>query len=166
MALKPRELAETSSPVAVEWYCNLLYLDRRKCLLFTHPPTLFSVLVACVRKADLERFGETFRRHLADALAAEGLDPTTCLPALATEPDSFSKAIDRSTLGSMRDHQIGLKWYIELDGGWDKADAVALTKRLNETPMGMRGRKHLAYPREVVRLWLKSAGVPGVPDSP
>ena len=112
MALTSRDLAAgEASPVAVEWYCNLLHLDRRKCLLFTHPQTLFSFVVACIRKADLERFGETFRRHLASALATEGLDPATCLPPLATEPDSFSKATDRSTLGSMNDHQMSVKWY-------------------------------------------------------
>jgi hypothetical protein len=28
-----------------EWYANLLWLDRRKCLLITHAGTLFSLFV-------------------------------------------------------------------------------------------------------------------------
>ncbi|MFN2615181.1 MAG: hypothetical protein ABR552_10255 [Actinomycetota bacterium] len=31
------------------WYANLLWFDRRKCLLLTLAPTLFSVSVADVR---------------------------------------------------------------------------------------------------------------------
>ena len=40
-----------------DWYVNLLWLDRQKCLLLTHAGTLFSVLVAGVRKADLRPIG-------------------------------------------------------------------------------------------------------------
>jgi hypothetical protein len=36
-----------------DWYANLLWVERQKCLLFTHAGTLFSVFVAGVRKADL-----------------------------------------------------------------------------------------------------------------
>lgn len=168
MSLAPRDLApDEPSPAATEWYCNLVHLDRRKCLLFTHRQTLFTVLVPFVRKADFDRFGDTFRAHLAGALTAEGLDPATCLPPLAEGPDSFARATDRSTLGSMADHQIGLKWYLEQEGGWSGAeDPVSLTTRLNDTPMRMRGRKDLEFPREIVREWLRSAGVAEVPDVP
>ena len=94
MSLTPRDLTvPTAAPsIAAEWYCNLLHLDRRKCLLFTHPQTLFSFLVPAVKKADLDRFGEMFRKHLADALAGEGLDARTCLRPLANGQDAFAKA--------------------------------------------------------------------------
>lgn len=41
-----------SPPSDDDWYLNLLWLDRRKCLLLAHAGTLFSVFVAGVRKAD------------------------------------------------------------------------------------------------------------------
>jgi hypothetical protein len=166
MTLGARDLAQEEPPPGpVEWYCNLLFLDRRKCLLFTHPQTLFSFLVACVTKPDFQRFGDMFRGQLGAALATEGLDPTSCLSPLVHGPDAFAKATDRSTLGSMLDHQLNLKFYVEHDGGWGRADPAALTRRLNDTPMGMRGHKHLQFPREVVRQWLRAAGVSGVSDS-
>lgn len=47
-----RELAEVE-PSDDDWYLNLLWFDRRKCLLLAHVGTLFPVFVADVRKADL-----------------------------------------------------------------------------------------------------------------
>ena len=37
-----------------DWYVNLLWFERRKCLLLTHAGTVFSVFVPDVRKADLD----------------------------------------------------------------------------------------------------------------
>jgi hypothetical protein len=45
-----------------DWYANLLWLDRRKCLLATHAGTLFSLFVADIRAADLR----PFERRIAD----------------------------------------------------------------------------------------------------
>ena len=36
-----------------DWYANLLWLDRRKCLLITHAGTLFPLFIVAVRAADL-----------------------------------------------------------------------------------------------------------------
>ena len=43
-------------PKSDDWYANLLWLDRRKCLLITHAGTLFSLFVVDVRIADLRPF--------------------------------------------------------------------------------------------------------------
>ena len=34
-----------------DWYLNLLWFDRRKCLLLTHAGTVFSIFIPDVRKA-------------------------------------------------------------------------------------------------------------------
>jgi hypothetical protein len=47
----------TPPPSDGDWYLNLLWLDRQKCLLLTHAGALFSVFVAWVRKADLRPIG-------------------------------------------------------------------------------------------------------------
>ena len=41
------------APDAGDWYANLLWFDRRKCLLLTHAATLFSIFGAGVRAGDL-----------------------------------------------------------------------------------------------------------------
>jgi hypothetical protein len=44
LGARPRDLV-TIEPSDEDWYSNLLWLDARKCLLFAHAGTLFSVFV-------------------------------------------------------------------------------------------------------------------------
>jgi hypothetical protein len=39
-----------------DWYANLLWVDRRKCLLIVHADTLFALFAADVRVGDLRPF--------------------------------------------------------------------------------------------------------------
>ena len=68
----------TELPAADEdWYANLLWLDRRKCLLFTHAGTLFSVFLAGVRKPDLSPIGPYVVKVIEAELRSESLPPDT-----------------------------------------------------------------------------------------
>ena len=40
-----------------DWYANLLWIDREKCLLLTHAGTLFSVVMPGVRVGELRPIG-------------------------------------------------------------------------------------------------------------
>jgi hypothetical protein len=53
----PRGSRETVEPSADDWYVNLLWFDRPKCLLGVHAATIFAVFVADVRRRDLEQLG-------------------------------------------------------------------------------------------------------------
>src|SRR5215211_1374828 len=44
-------------PSDKDWYANVLWLERRKCLLLTHAGTLFSVFVPDVRAPQLRPLG-------------------------------------------------------------------------------------------------------------
>jgi len=56
-----------------DWYANLLWIERRKCLLLTHAGTLFPVFVADVRKRDVTDLGVLVADRVAAALADERL---------------------------------------------------------------------------------------------
>jgi hypothetical protein len=56
-----------------DWYINLIWLDRRKCLLITHAGTLFSILAVDVRQADLNQIGPLIVALIERELGAEGL---------------------------------------------------------------------------------------------
>jgi hypothetical protein len=73
-----------------DWYLNLLWIDRQKCLLLTHAGTLFSVFRTRVRVADLRPLGD----YLIDAITTE----------LATEhlPAHALSHLDRTTSRSPR----------------------------------------------------------------
>ncbi len=49
------------APDSADWYANLLWFDRRKCLLLTHTATLFSIFEADVRAADLRATADSSR---------------------------------------------------------------------------------------------------------
>ncbi len=55
------------SPTDDDWYLNLVWIERQKCLLLVHAGTLFSVFRAGVRSADLRSLGT----YLVDAVEAE-----------------------------------------------------------------------------------------------
>jgi hypothetical protein len=69
---RPRDLASARASDN-DWCANLLWLDRRKCLLLAHAGTLFSVLVPDVRKADLVQIGRLVVGSIDRALDAENL---------------------------------------------------------------------------------------------
>jgi hypothetical protein len=62
-----------SPPSSDDWYANLLWLDRCKCLLIAHAGTLFSLFVADVRVRDLIAFERRIVDLVTAALLEEGL---------------------------------------------------------------------------------------------
>jgi hypothetical protein len=84
-------------PAAEDWYGNLLWFDRRKCLLLTHAATLFSVFEADVRAADLRDTHRLVTGLIARELAREGLPPATFGP-LDRQELIVAKTADRSIL--------------------------------------------------------------------
>ena len=61
-------------PADDDWYANLLWLDRQKCLLLTHAGTLFSVFRAGVGKADLRPIGAYVLKAVEADLRSENLE--------------------------------------------------------------------------------------------
>jgi hypothetical protein len=124
------------------WYCNLFYLDRRKCLLFTHATTLFSFVMPRVGRTELHGFGQAFRSHAREALLAEGITGAQVVGLLDDGPDQYGKADNRSVLGSMNDHVRTSKFYVAYEGGYDQLDIGELNWRLNYAPMGYLGMEN------------------------
>lgn len=54
---RPDPRAGSMPASAGDWYANLLWIDRRKCLLVTHAGTLFSVFAPDVRVGELRPIG-------------------------------------------------------------------------------------------------------------
>jgi hypothetical protein len=97
------EVALHDPPASEEdWYLNLLWLDRRKCLLLTPAGTLFAVLIPDVRAAQLRPPGPLLVRAVQDELRAEQLPPDTFGP-LDPETVVLAKTASRSVLGFVND---------------------------------------------------------------
>ena len=139
MGLSGAELGEPdSADGASEWYANLIWLDRRKCILFTHAPTLFAFLVPDVRKAKIVPIGGLLVDRAAFELVTEEL-PTGALGKLDPASVHVARTASRSVLGSMNEFAFQCETHVYIDGGLDVADIGRLNHRLRRIPMSVIG---------------------------
>jgi hypothetical protein len=136
-----------------EWYCNLFFLDRRKCLIMTHARTLYTGLLFDVKKADLADFGGLLRRRLNAILVIDGFSREERERLLGSAPDSYAGATLRGVIGSMVDHVHMCRHITGREGGVDRVDVDRLNHVLNLTPMSFIG---MEYASDALRSLLKA----------
>jgi hypothetical protein len=119
-----------------DWYANVFIIERRKCLLLVHADTLFPVLDADVRVAQLDDLGLYVTALVVDALASEGLTGTALGP---TDPAGMrvAKTASRSVLGHMHEMTFEAQHLIARGGGIRYVDLGAVNRRLHR---GLHGR--------------------------
>jgi hypothetical protein len=128
-----------------DWYANVLWIDRRKCVLLTHAETLFSVFAADVRKADLRAPGVFATALIADALAREEL-PAKTFGRLDGNDVHVARTASRSVLGHMNDMAFTCTYAVELAGGLARTDIADLNHRLRR---GLHNRGGYVVPVEL-----------------
>ena len=112
-----------------DWYANLLWIERRKCLLLTHAGTLFPVFVADVRKRDVTDLGVLVADRVAAALADERL-PSDLLGPLDPTAARLARTASRSVLGFMNDSALACRYAVESAGSLEHTDLDDLNRRL------------------------------------
>jgi len=130
--LAPVELAD-AQPAPDDWYANLIWIDRRKCLLVVHADTLFPVFVADVRKPQLTNFGQYIAGTVATALADESL-AADCLGPIDPAQVLVARTASRSVLGVMNDMASMSERLAEQAGGITRLDVEDLNAFLRRTP--------------------------------
>lgn len=99
-----------------DFYANLLWVDRRKCLLIVHADTLFALLAADIRVSDLRPFERRIVDLLTGALLEEGL-PVDALGRLEPCEVRFAKTASRHVLGVMNQMTLEIGWHVDQSGG-------------------------------------------------
>ena len=142
-------------PTDDDWYLNLVWIERQKCLLLTHTGTLFSVFRAGVHVADLRPLGTYLVEAIQTELRAEGL-PADTFSEL--EPDSvrLAKTASRSILGFMTEMAFELGWIITDRGGLRLSDIDALNHALRRM---LWNRGDYVRPIELVHQRLNARGL-------
>ena len=112
-----------------DWYANVFWLERRKCLLFMHAGTLFPVFVADVRKPDLRPLGPYVVPVIEAALTEEQL-PRDGLGTLDPASVRIARTTSRSLLGFLTEIVHECRWLVEAAGGLDHMPTDALNHRL------------------------------------
>ena len=123
---KPSE-GTTSSDEVGSWHANLLRVDRRKCILFTHDATLYSFLVPGLKKPQFKNLIEVFGQNLFKNLIFENF-PQNQIESVLDEHREIiiAKTNNRSVLGSMTDLSFQLKYRIAAMGGLVNIDLTEL----------------------------------------
>ncbi len=126
------------APDSEDWYANLLWFDRRKCLLLTHAATLFSVFEADVRAADLRATRHLVTELVERELRREGL-PSATFGNLRSQELIVAKTADRSVLGCMNDMAFLCEVTISDAGGLAHCDFGELNRALHRNINSSRG---------------------------
>jgi len=123
----PKTEDRPSSPE--DWYANVFWVQRRKCLLVTHAGTLFSVFAPAVRAADLRPLGAFVAPLITHQLLAEGF-PADALGPLDPTQAKIARTADRQVLGCMNDLALVCRRAAADAGSVSRLDLQALHQRL------------------------------------
>jgi len=143
----------TQSEGLGNWYANLLRIDRRKCVLFTHEQTLYSLLVPNLKKTEFQQLDDIFVQALFKQLRVEMFTQGQ-IKSVLDEYDGkikYAKTENKSVLGSMNDLALHIKTEVQIHKDLANIDMFLLARKLNRIPFKSIGYE---YPETLFRLRL------------
>ncbi len=139
MGLKKSDLNDSVPDCSFlgSWHANLLYIDRKKCVLFVNDKTLFNFIAPDVNREQIRNLSDLFRNYLSCVVASEGF-PENPQQLIENEykKTTYSGTNNKSTLGSMTDLVFHYKHHILAEGGVHRAMVPEIIHQLNRMPMG------------------------------
>jgi len=126
---------QETSPLG-SWHANLLYFDRRQCVMFCHDPSRAVLFTPGLRKPEFQSLGiEIFPRLLTETLLALGCDSRT-LPSvsLALGRVQLDTATDRSVLSSMKVAKDDLEVMVYRVANVLDLDPVEVSAQISQRP--------------------------------
>jgi Domain of unknown function (DUF6933) len=121
-----------------DWYANLLWFDRRKCLLLTHAATLFTIFEADVTASSLRATRQLVTGLIGRELRREDL-PAATFGDLEQQEVLLAKTADRSVLGCMNDMAFRCEHVIAEAQGLAGTDLDELNRSLRRNINSARG---------------------------
>ena len=119
-----------------DWHANMLWLDRKKHVLFTNDQTLYSLLVPWNKSPRLTDFIQRFRLGLLKSLMSDGLAEVQTEYLLSEYMQvTITKTNSRSVLGSMNDLAFQIKSMVFMNGGVTDVNLSEVNWQLNRIPM-------------------------------
>jgi len=125
------------------WHANIFRIEKHKAIIFTNDKTLYSFVVAGVKRKDIRRIDEMFREQLFRTLKSKRIDVSRFNQVMDETIDIvIGKTNSRTILGSMNDHVATTIYHVAYDGGYEHLDINDINERLNDTPMKGIGYSH------------------------
>ena len=139
MGLKSSELVDSEPTFSFlgSWHANLIYIDRRKCVLFVNDKTLFNFIVPDVNKKQIQQLDELFLSHLQGVMKSEGFSDNIVNKIVAEyKIIDYANTNNKRVLGSMNDLAFHYKLNILEEGGVFSHAIPDIISKLNHMPMG------------------------------
>lgn len=139
MGVKKTDLVEGEPTFSFmgQWHTNLIYINKKKCVLFTNDKTLFNFIVTDVSRAEIKELSKMFIDNFYCILADEGIEQET-INKICQEYGEvrYAKTSSKSVLGSMNDLAFHYKFLIQEAGSVYSHLVPGIIKQLNRMPMG------------------------------
>ena len=157
MGLKKSDISE-DEPKELHlgsWHANLIYINRKKCLLFVNYKTLFNFIVPDISRAQIKELSNIFRVNLACVLAAEDVSKRAKRIIISEYTSiQYTNTKSKSISGSMNDLAFHYKYLIQSEGGVHSYAVPSIIKKLNHMPMGALG---YVFPVDALKAVCKNA---------
>lgn len=135
-----------SCSVLDEWYVNLFYLNRRKCLMFANAGTLFSFVVTGVSRKDIQNLPELFRKELSKALFYEEFTAGQIQEIMKRSDEIIiAKTCSRSVLASMNQMISEYEYTVYRHQYSEDQELIAVNRKLNRMLRGAIGESKHDY---------------------
>ncbi len=137
-AVQARE--DASAETDDDWYAYSIWLQGRKCVLFTNVGTLYPFMVLDARVAQLRELPVLFLAEYERNLVHLGATRRQISRELSETRDlKIGKTGNPRILGSMNDYAFQADVYVDALGGVKAADPLLVSERLGKAPMGVIG---------------------------
>lgn len=138
LGLKKSDLVEEPAKFSFlgQWHANLIYINRRKCVLFANDKILINFIVPDVSRAEIRNLGSMFCSTFRCILADEGYSQEQITKVLDEYSEiGIGKSNNRSVLGTLNDLAFHYEYSILENGGPHSAAIPSIISRLNRMPM-------------------------------
>jgi hypothetical protein len=142
-----------------KWNGHLFYLDGRKCLIFMHKETSYSVVLLDIVKKDLANLNELFIDNFIKQLYSDKILLQDKERKIRNEYKQLSLQLtdnDKSIIGSINDCVFRIQFCKNDDGNVLTNAKVYINNYLNATPMGS---KKFYYAKELMKAKITSVNL-------
>lgn len=158
MGLKKADLslADDQPGLLGQWHANIIFIDRKKCVLFVNDKTLTNFLAPDLPRAEIRNLDRIFYGLLGSVLSAEGYSEKE-VEFICSEYKEIEYAAtnSRKVLGHITDLSFLYEVNINSAGGVHSPEIPEIIKRMNHVPMN--ASKNCTWPDEELRKLVDSA---------
>lgn len=129
------EIVENTSPFG-KWNASVLYIARKKCLIFVNSKTLYSVIIPRFSISELKNINELFIENFKSQLIFDKINTESIDLKKIIGEINFHKTDNDKKINGIINYNISKVDYLKYDYELFNSSVIReLTAKLNRTPM-------------------------------